>query len=310
MNSQGLLEYVRRVKDLEVGIYENELLEKKFEEKRQKGKPVEPEEPEYIDETEPQKPVLEEDKSDSSDIIEVGLGLLFGLLGMLRMANEHMFGGIVLLAIGGWICFAVFNRHSKVDERNKRKLEDYKQSVNHYKALGDIPAWNQQKKKTYEMCLELYTERRERYEKCCNDIPPLVRNVRVALSGALEKLYAENIIYPKYRNMVAVTTIYEYLESGRCNRLEGPDGAYNLYEMELRQNIIIGQLSVIASNLERIKENQFMLYNEIVEANYHANYVLSNIRDDVMLNAYQNKAINENLETIKFLETMQYLQRR
>jgi len=129
MNSQELLEYVRRVKDLEVGIYENELLEKKFEEKRQKGKPVEPEEPEYIDETEPQKPVLEEDKTDSSDIIEVGLGLLFGLLGMLKMANEHVFGGIVLLAIGGWICFAVFNRHSKVDERNKRKLENYERSM-------------------------------------------------------------------------------------------------------------------------------------------------------------------------------------
>lgn len=310
MNSQELLEYVRRAKDLEADIYQNELLEKKLEEKRQKGKPVEPEEPEYIDETEPQKPVLEEYKPDSSDIIEVGLGLLFGLLGMLKMANEHMFGGIVLLAIGGWICFAVFNRHSKVDERNKRKLEDYERSMNHYKALGDIPAWNQQKRKIYEICLKLYEERRERYEKCCNDIPPLVQNVRGALSGALGKLYAENIIYPKYRNMVAVTTIYEYLESGRCNRLEGPDGAYNLYEMELRQNIIIGQLSVIASNLEHIKENQFMLYNEIVAANDNTNFLLTNINDDTMLRAHQSRAINESLETIKYLETMQYLQRR
>ena len=37
MNSQELLEYVRRAKDLEADIYQNELLEKKLEEKRQKG---------------------------------------------------------------------------------------------------------------------------------------------------------------------------------------------------------------------------------------------------------------------------------
>ena len=134
--------------------------------------------------------------------------------------------------------------------------------------------------------------------------------MREALSGALGKLYAENIIYPKYRNMVAVTMIYEYLESGRCSQLEGPDGAYNLYEMELRQNIIIGQLSSIMDNLERIKENQFTLYNEIVEANGNTSSLLSDIGDDIAFSAYQNKAMKDSLETMKYLETAQYLRHR
>ena len=79
----------------------------------------------------------------------------------------------------------------------------------------------------------------------------------------LQKLYDFNIIYPKYRNMVAVCTICEYLESGRCTELEGPNGAYNLYEAELRQNLIIGQLENVITNLQIIQNNQFQLYKKM-----------------------------------------------
>ena len=88
-----------------------------------------------------------------------------------------------------------------------------------------------------------------------------------SLEKALDQLYAENVIFPKYRNFVAISAINEYLQSGRCDKLEGPDGAYNLYEMELRQNIIIAQLSSIIDNLEQIKNNQFSLYQELQAAN-------------------------------------------
>ncbi len=83
----------------------------------------------------------------------------------------------------------------------------------------------------------------------------------------LEEMYSANIIYGKYRNYVALTTIFEYLDSGRCNSLEGPDGAYNLYEAEIRSNEIISQLSTIVRSLEDIKANQFMLYKELKSIN-------------------------------------------
>lgn len=82
------------------------------------------------------------------------------------------------------------------------------------------------------------------------------------------QLYAYNIIYGKYRNYVALTSIYEYLDSGRCNTLEGPQGAYNLFETESRTNEIILQLNTIAASLEAIKTNQFMLYCELQKANH------------------------------------------
>ena len=124
------------------------------------------------------------------------------------------------------------------------------------------------------------------------------------MEEALISLYEEGIIYSKYRNLVAVSTIYEYLASGRCDRLEGPNGAYNLYEMELRQNIVIGQLSTITENLEQIKENQHTLYYEIQSANYNSASMLSSIRDAVKFSAYQTAAIAKNVETMRYISMM------
>lgn len=98
------------------------------------------------------------------------------------------------------------------------------------------------------------------------------------LENSLEQLYSENVIFPKYRNLVAITAINEYLMSGRCDKLEGPDGAYNLYEMELRQNIIIAQLSSIIDNLEQIRSNQYSLYEELQKSNDTINEILSETR--------------------------------
>ena len=98
------------------------------------------------------------------------------------------------------------------------------------------------------------------------------------LKESVEKMYEANIIFPKYRNLVAITAINEYLLSGRCDKLEGPDGAYNLYEMELRQNIIVSQLSNIIENLEQIKNNQFSLYQEIQKTNCIIGEILTEAR--------------------------------
>ena len=77
------------------------------------------------------------------------------------------------------------------------------------------------------------------------------------------KLYSLNVIFEKYRNFVVISTFAEYLSAGRCSSLEGPDGAYNLYEAESRANIIVSQLSQIVVSLDQIKENQFMIYREL-----------------------------------------------
>ena len=99
------------------------------------------------------------------------------------------------------------------------------------------------------------------------------------LEQSLKDFYSDNIIFEKYRNLVAITAIDEYLRSGRCFELEGPNGAYNLYEMELRQNIIIGHLAVIIDNLEQIRSNQFSLYEELNKANNTVEQIVYELKD-------------------------------
>lgn len=83
----------------------------------------------------------------------------------------------------------------------------------------------------------------------------------------LQSYYALDIIYKKYRSFVAISSIYEYFESGICTTLTGYEGAYNLFENEARQNMIITKLDDIIRHLDRIEQNQYMLYSAIKECN-------------------------------------------
>ena len=84
---------------------------------------------------------------------------------------------------------------------------------------------------------------------------------------ARNELYAYDIIFGKYRDVVALSSFYEYLMSGRCTSLEGADGAYNIYENEIRANRVIAQLDTVISSLDDIKQNQYMMYQELWKIN-------------------------------------------
>ncbi len=74
------------------------------------------------------------------------------------------------------------------------------------------------------------------------------------------QLYAYDIIFSKYRKVVALSAFYEYLLAGRCAELGGPYGAYNLYESELRANLIV-------EKLDEIKRTQNMIHGELQKVN-------------------------------------------
>lgn len=83
----------------------------------------------------------------------------------------------------------------------------------------------------------------------------------------IKALIATNVIFPKYNNVVAWNTMYEYFLTGRVSELSGPNGAYNLYENELRSNTIISKLDTVIDKLDTIKDTQYLLYQLINETN-------------------------------------------
>lgn len=104
----------------------------------------------------------------------------------------------------------------------------------------------------------------------------------------LKEYYTFDTIYPKYHTLPALTSIYEYFMTGRCTELTGPHGAYNLYEDEVRKDMIISQLNLIIDNLEQIKQNQYMLYEELVK-----------VRDEVNNMGTAMKEIERTVKEIK-----------
>lgn len=111
-----------------------------------------------------------------------------------------------------------------------------------------------------------------------------------------EKEYLSiNVLFPKYATLPAVSTIYEYLVSGRCNELTGATGAYNLYESEVRANRIIAQLDSINEKLDQIKINQFMLYQAVSSVNEQ----LSSLNEAANRMTNELQSVNTNLSSIR-----------
>lgn len=98
-----------------------------------------------------------------------------------------------------------------------------------------------------------------------------------AMEQVLRDVYSLNIIYEKYRTLPYVCSLYEYIKSGCCSSLQGNGGAYNLLEQEIFRKTLILQHDLIIRQLDKIQENQYMLYCTIQDNNEKLNNLLLGI---------------------------------
>lgn len=211
------------------------------------------------------------------DAIFVGIskgigGLFIGIIiGLLLESISHsselaIIGIIISTLIGFWLGISDANFHNNSTnqdyERSMAKLEKDNQRVEKEKAL--IPIYREQE--------ELFAQN----IASCREL--------------LNQLYSIDVIFPKYRNFIAISQIYEYFMSGRCTQLQGHKGAYNIFENEIRQDIIITQLNIVIDNLEEIKNTQYMIYEAIKESNR----LLGVIANNTSVIAYNTAVMSEN----------------
>lgn len=168
-------------------------------------------------------------------------------------------GSLGVLAIIITTILVIIN-HSSVKRKNIEDQAEY--DARYKKALADHRAVTMKLIKEKEVLVPRYEE----YQ----------HNTDVAVM-AFYKFLETGFVYKTYQDIVPICQFIQYLESGRCDTLEGPNGCYNLYEQELRQNTIINRLDRIESCLSMIQSNQLLMARTLmsIEATSEAMYQLA-----------------------------------
>lgn len=285
MTTQELKDYLNRAKDLEAAIYTQRELIVSYKNYTESNKPQKPNLRNIsFNLVQPVYPERKE-RSASDDNMMVLMGMFVAVF--VIMALGAIYNGSILLlvisVIGAVMCGFLSYLSKSMAESNKEynsRIEEYKKDLVHYKELKT--KWENesvQEKEQFERALIEYEDNLQLYNDTHNAKIEQYTKTLNLLTQTLQTHYESKIIFEKYRNFTAVTTMSEYLQSGRCSTLGGADGAYNMYEMELRQSVVIGQLSAIVSNLDQIKSNQYTLYQEIMRANQTVAELMSEIKD-------------------------------
>ena len=172
----------------------------------------------------------------------------------------------------------LISEENETEEKNKKILaENSKKQKNYQERLHVYEHEYAQKTNEYENAYKEYKVKveeenkrlvREEQEKAVLNTTLQQITVRKSKGAkALGKLYDMDVVYPKYRNLSMISSLYEYFASGRCSTLEGHEGAYNILEQEIRLDHIVLRLDQVIVNLEKIRQNQYMLYEAMQSVN-------------------------------------------
>ena len=199
-------------------------------------------------------------------------GFILGFICMLIFDNPSIFFPVLVITVLIVILGIAIIVYPKDRKKYEKESEEYQRLVLTAKKHRE---WNSRKIKAEQAFKDNYNERvKVLIREAKSSINEVLNNEMTNLQDSImetEKIYNElvsqNIIYPKYRDMIACTTIYEYFETGRVDSLEGANGAYNLYESEVRSNTIINQLEDIKNALNRLERIQYLMVSAIRETN-------------------------------------------
>ena len=189
-------------------------------------------------------------------------------------------GGIALIvrAVGA------SDENKAAREKNSKMMAYYKQEMEKYnRNAAEVNA----KKKLADVLSKRLGEMRAK---------------KAEMERDLKRAYSYNVIYTSYRNLVAVSSFYDYLHSGKCSTLEGHEGAYNIFDMESRMDKIITQLDRISCQLENIRYSQNALYSIMKSSNEKLDRMQNSIHnsENHLLSLSKSAALtNSQLERIE-----------
>lgn len=279
LSPEQITEYLKWASKLEASLYSQRQF---MEDAKKEFDAARPKKAELPSPEAPEKPVRAKDDIWEIDNHRVAAIVFFsaaapfvvgGLYGKLMEAFVLGF----LLAIVG-ICFLCAAKIAKKRVRTQNEyayqeaLDEYNQAMKDYKAECEKVKLRQMGRN--QDYYEAYGIVEANCDKTLAKLEELYQDTETVLSD----FYSKEVLFGKYQDLFAVTTLYEYFALGRCNELTGPFGAYNLYEHELETGKIIGDYSKLSGRLPEIRRSQYTLYSEITKNDEAKSKLCSAIR--------------------------------
>lgn len=274
LSYENLTKYISIVLDLEKNIYiQEQTLKELYNKANSLGKPK------TIDV--PTKKVSDFTYGYVAGPIMLVIVLLLGIFAVIFLSFKNQMGikesdelSVALIIAGiiagglifGLILSAIIFNIEKPREKERCEKNYQIEMENYYSQLEVLKNMQNAELKKREYILSQYDILKKKYMETNN---------------TLQEIYNYDILAEKYRNIIAISSIYEYLETGRCKSLTfnentGDKGAYNIFEEELRLNKIITNTDIIIQKLDIVINNQKKLQLTMRQATDTINQLITN----------------------------------
>jgi hypothetical protein len=136
-----------------------------------------------------------------------------------------------------------------------------------------------------------------------------IRKQLTASQRVLDNLYSLNIIHNEFRNIIAIASFYQYIDTGMCDTLKEAKGFF-FHESWYRK--LSSQLDDIIYRLDQIQDNQFILLRTVKSANEKVDrltktseltlsYAQATAHNSEIM-AYNTEVTARNTEFLKYME--------
>lgn len=271
MEREDLIQYLKDAIQQETDVIAQEKIITEYEEYSEIKKPALPVEAKI--EKKLPKLLDEYDMGMGGFLLFFGVGAFFAISGIALLFEGGVFIAFLLIGLGICPIWLGISMHKDGIANRKTNVEAIRRSEEEYSSRV------KQRDEQYKIEMEAYRENSSQWEASDHAMRSLFADSLEKSKAILSQLYEEDRIYPKYRNLPALTSICEYLITGRCDELTGPHGAYNMYEDEVRKDTVISQMNTIIANLEAIRSNQYMLYEQIRDIQENTSRINQELRE-------------------------------
>lgn len=195
---------------------------------------------------------------------------------------RFIYVSFVVFGIGGQICIPIAcligRAVGKVKSKKEQKIIDNQHIVNCKAKKAELALLEQN---NYKESLLLSEEKESIVKR-------LVESTQ-KLNGFYEKVGIDS----KYRNIVPIGYMNEFIRLGIASKLEGTDGLYYLIMKELRWDQIQCSLEEIVFKLDTLVDNQRAIYYEILDMNSKCDKLVNLARRGVSLAVQQQQTLEQ-----------------